>query len=397
MKLSIVIAAYNRPDSLKRLLRSLQATVFPKRCKPDRFVFFDGHPSELVELSNETLCQLGGFDCRWDKHVGLKDHLIRCLNLGLENHDACILLEDDLFVSPYFLHWCIEALEMSQGTPELAAISLYSPVFNEYAGLPFIPLHNGCDSYFMQVPASSGVCWTKPGWRDFITFVKAYPVIHETAPLPAMVKGWPADTSLKKHLAHYLEAINKTYLYPRVSFATNFGDTGTHCESLTHKFQVPIHSGPWHELSWGCDMRYDAFMEPRLFVDNCEPDCDFFGLKPPMKGLRISCRPHSNPIRSWGMRMIPPEANVFYDIPGDDIHMGEADGFADPTPDDRQKLVNLYSRFTLPTSDWEHYWRKRATQCQGWADAGDKKQYNQGRADAFQMCADEWGKVPKLN
>ena len=69
--------------------------------------------------------------------------------------------------APAFYDFALQSLRFYADDEQISGIALYAPDFNEYSRLRFVPLDDGCDSYFAQSPCSWGQVWSAPQWRGF--------------------------------------------------------------------------------------------------------------------------------------------------------------------------------------------------------------------------------------
>src|SRR5690606_11898173 len=134
---TIIVIGYNRPKSLQRLLTSLSKAHYP-----------EGNIRLVISLDNsgtlEPLRLAEAYDWPYgekrvihhEQRLGLRNHVLACGDLTEEYGDV-LVLEDDLFVSPYFYEYTARALAFYENEPRVAGISLYSQQFNQTANLPF--------------------------------------------------------------------------------------------------------------------------------------------------------------------------------------------------------------------------------------------------------------------
>jgi hypothetical protein len=243
MKFAIVVIAYNRPDALSRLLRSLDAaqTRAPSTEIP-LVISIDQSDNALVtEIAEGYHWKLG--QKRVVKHKerqGLKKHILSAGDL-VDDFENVVMLEDDLWVSPFLWEYIAQSIGFCELYENIAQVSLYSNVYNETACLPFQPFNDGHDNYYMKVASSWGQLWTRNQWREFKKWLPRFEDKRNKyeAILPANAKRWP-ETSWKKIFQSYLIDQNKLVLYPRVSLTTNFSDAGTHHVGGDFHLQSPI-------------------------------------------------------------------------------------------------------------------------------------------------------------
>jgi hypothetical protein len=328
----IVIPAYNRAQSLARLLKSVDDADYPEVVK--LFISLEGEASADVQrVAFEFSSPKMHIEViERPERLGLRSHILACGDLALE-FGAVIVLEDDLLVDRYFYHYAVAALRHYSDEASIAGLALYAPEYNEYAGLPFKPMGNGYSTYPMQVPCSWGQCWSASQWSRFRNWYAnaTSATVLDTVALPGAVKSWP-ESSWKKYFAAYLVQTNRYFIYPYQAYTTNCSDPGgTHI----------IHGSDIHQVSFASQLRplsetfvcpladpdvsYDAFMEPcgsavyrQLGLNRNEVEIDSLGIKPiallNKKTYALTCRPASNHIRQYPRSFRPIENNFSHPI-----------------------------------------------------------------------------------
>ena len=294
MNLPLVVAAYNRPDSLARLLNSLQVSEYPERVDIELII--------SIDFSGNSQCSKLANDFEWkhgkkrvichNKKLGLKSHIITCGDLAL-NYDGIILLEDDLIVSPAFYYYSIAVVDFYSFYQNIAGISLYSYERNEFCDLPFSPVKDGQDTFFMKVPSSCGQIFLQKHWIAFKESFNKGIEINDTDYLPDQVFNWP-ETSWKKLYFKYMIKNNLYFVYPMHSYSSNMGDEGTHCPEINFiKTALTLKSDNFIFSLFGKTINiYDQFMEwepTRVqILDNITDQwnnvaIDLYGFKPLVK------------------------------------------------------------------------------------------------------------------
>jgi len=264
------------------------------------------------------------------ENLGLRKHIIACGDLTEESGDV-IMLEDDLFVSPYFYDYAVKALDFYKDDEKIAGISLYTYEFIAYVKLPFVPLQNGYDVFFMQIPSSWGQAWTTKQWKSFKRFYETNPIVRGTDKLPDSVKSWP-ETSWKKYFYKYIVDNDLYFVYPYTSYSTNFGDIGVHYTNFTSRLQVSLMTVLKNNLfpKFGySSVIYDAYFEllPRCFwqrgvKENTNFCVDVYGSK--QLGLFnndycFSIKETDNPIEQYAIDLVPIENNIICEFSGNKI------------------------------------------------------------------------------
>ena len=343
VSLLIAIPAYDRPASLSRLLDSLARLILPAGVVVDLVVSIDqGGDSRTVQVANQFDWKIGRKQVlQRQQHLGLRRHIIELGSLlgGKSNYDAMLMVEDDLLVSPVSLQFAAQALRFYAEQDNIGGISLYCYDRNEYNYLPFSPLHDAHDCYFMQVPCSWGQVWTRAQWIAFQTWYEhnQQRIPSVTDRLPAAMVAW-ASSSWKKYFAWYLLETNRYIVYPRVSYSTNFSEPGTHQIGVQDYYQVPLAREFQAPRLCTLDQSrsvYDMHFEPEnakcgIYADDQlsanSIEFDLYCQKSAFRKetthvIGKSPRRPSTVIRSWGDRLSPAVNNIIYGIEGQEIYL----------------------------------------------------------------------------
>lgn len=330
---TIVVAAFNRPQSLNRLLGSLTKCNFAEPVK--LIISIDGSDNELVKgcadfydwKFGEKLIIAHG------EHLGLKEHILRCGDL-VNQEESIILLEDDIWVSPFFYEFAVAANNFYTEDSKVAGISLYNYQKTEYDDQFFIPVDDGSDCYFMQVPSSWGQVFNKKGWNDFREWLSENEAKIEGSNIPEQVKSWGAH-SWKKHFMHFLVDTDKYFVFPRLSLSTNFEDLGTNSDS-SGKYQVTTQSSKRSFNFFKFDDSksiYDAWFEIKPvalnklipWIADYSYDVDLNGYKQNYHGTYLlTSKPLLEAKFSFSSNMKPAIQNIITELPGNSIHFGPA-------------------------------------------------------------------------
>jgi len=263
LDIPIVVVAFDRDTCLERLLNSLKNGIYPKEVK--LIISIDGGGSDkVIGFANDFHWPHGDKEVVLHaENLGLRQHILSCGQLS-KQYDGIILLEDDLYVSPFFYNYTNTVLNKYHDESSIAGIALYSHQFNETALLPFQSLKDGNDVFFLQLACSWGQSWLTHQWEEFYTWYEnnCNLVLDNDPSLPTDITIWP-DTSWKKYFIKYLIDTDKYFVYPNTSYVTNFGDPGQH-HTGTNVFQIPLAYGdtrlilPTFDMSYA---KYDAFCE----------------------------------------------------------------------------------------------------------------------------------------
>ena len=363
---AIVVNAYNRPAALARLLNSLQQAVYPAGAHVPLIISIDhGGAAEVQQLAENFVWPHGPQDIiAQSEHLGLVEHFFACGDLT-QRHKAIVYLEDDLTVSPVFYAYAAQVFSFYQPDERVAGCSLFGLWFNGYTQQPFVPLPDGSDVFFVQVPYTQGLAFTAEQWSRFTTWRRS--------PLSTAMPSVPLHEAWSQFdredwfplLARFVITTDRYFVFPRVSQATGWGDAGTHFAQASHFFQVPLQRGKqtydFKTLDESVAV-YDSFFElqpdrlNRLTdqLHSYDYTLDLYGTKS-RANLRtayvLTSRPCHHPIASFGKTAWPIEMNVIERVPGSEISWGRvADVRWDRTAQLRLWLSNYeyFARGRLP-------------------------------------------------
>jgi glycosyltransferase involved in cell wall biosynthesis len=366
-KIPIVIAAYNRPDSLVRILKGIAKAEYPSEV--ELIISIDPSKNkEIIRIAEKFQWVQGKKTIlRHKEHLGLRKHILACGDIALEN-DGVIVLEDDLYISPQFYNYTLQAIDFYFDQDDICGISLYNHTLYETAYLPFKPIEDGFDNYMLQIPCSWGQCWTKKQWSAFREWYNKNNVGYKPSGswlMPEDIPNWP-ESSWKKYFYFYMLEKQVYFTYPRIGLSTNFSDPGTHIVSKKQAFQISL---LYHKKKWDfstiktskaiydsfCEMRPDLFLS---FIERGFPkdiEIDLYGTKP-LDQVRskylLSTKQCSEPINTYGREMRPAVLNVIEGIPGNDIRLGETKNFTN-------KKIRKYSlqdiAYFYDMVEWLHF------------------------------------------
>ncbi|CAG0932868.1 hypothetical protein TFLX_02811 [Thermoflexales bacterium] len=366
MSVAIVVNAYNRPAALARLLASLQQAAYPADVPVPLIISIDhGGAAAVRTLAHHFMWPHGPLEVIvQEQHLGLVQHFFACGDLT-QRYDAIVYLEDDLTVSPVFLAYATQALSFYQHDQRVAGLSLFGLWFNGYTQQPFVPLADGSDAFFVQVPYTLGLAFTRAHWTRFKAWLSSSTAVP-TAPLHEAWLHFDSNDWFPP-LTRFTVATNRYFVFPRVSHVTGWGDVGTHFEQATRFLQVPLQRDKQHYTFKQLDEAvavYDSFFELQPDRLNRLTDrwrgynytLDLYGSKSQanLRALRaeytFTSRPCRNPSASFGKTRWPIEMNVVDQVPGAEIHFCR-------TADIRWDRL---SRLRLWHSNYEYFARGRA-------------------------------------
>ena len=358
---AIIVVAYNRTESLRRILYSLTESDYTGYEDIHLVISIDYSPlyKEVKEIADNFTWTYGSKKViQHQENLGLKSHILACGDLTNE-YGSVIVLEDDLFVSPAFYDYTVQALNFYEENSDVAGISLYSYDFNEYAKAKFIPLMDNYDNYFLQSATSWGQAWSQKQWSDFKTWYNHNKTISQDDPLPDTVIGWK-ETSWKKNYIKYVVINNKYFVVPRVSLTTNFSDIGTHAKRQVYNYQVPLllkrKKFYFSQILESISV-YDSYYEINpyilkqfnIFLRDFDFECDFYGTKNLNKvksSWLLTVREVSQkPLASYSLDILPQELNVILRTKGGFFNFSQIENVK------KFPVLKKLSYFTKTTSD----------------------------------------------
>lgn len=343
-QITIVVIAYNRKNSLIRLLKSLNNIIIPKNEQVRLYISIDRSAKEdQANLEVYNVAQ----DYKWpygekivdykEKNLGLKEHVLSCGNLTAE-YNNIIVLEDDIVVSPMMYIYAKQVLEFYKNEEKIAGFGLYSFQRNPINNLPFIPINNTTDVYFLQYACSWGQLWTKEKWKNFYEW---YLTNKDTdfssyQEIPNNIKKW-GEKSWLKYYTIYTILNDKYFVYPQVGLTTNFTDKGTHSKEESIAYQCTTYLSNTNDVQFkfidfkSAQNKYDSYFENtelNSFIDIKEKiSSDLYGEKPfdiihNYGNYLLSTKKYDfKIIKSYSLSMYPYEANILNNIYGKDLYL----------------------------------------------------------------------------
>ncbi len=331
-KIAIIAIAYNRVHSLERLLTSLSATYYGGGQVP-LIISIDKSDTDEVERYADSYVWTAGPKTvvRHERNLGLKDHILS-QGRWLDEYDAVVILEDDVVVARDFWNYVQQTVARYRDNDEVAGISLYSYSVNFHQRRPFTPLRTSDDVYFMNCAMSWGQVWMRRQWRRFEDWLAAHDDFTYSPALPSSILSWKAQSWLKYHIRYCIEE-NRYFVYPYISYSTNFSDLGEHVNVQNSLFQVPLMQGRSgvlrlpEKVSDG--VAYDGFFENKALyaaLGIAEEDCclDLQGASGNRTGKRYWLTTGRHPYavkRSFALVRRPVESNVLENCAGSGIYL----------------------------------------------------------------------------
>ena len=354
---AIVVIAYNRIESLKRLLSSLENADYPEGVEVPLVISIDRQADDknkdVYELAKDFEWHFGDKEVIYhEKNLGLKAHVLSCGDLSLR-FGSVILLEDDLYVSPAFYSYAVNAIDFASDKERIGGISLYNHRLNVHVREPFSAVHDPYDNWYFQFASSWGQAVSDKQWKGFKEWLSendGKDIADENVPLN--VSTWSEKSWLKYHIKYLIET-DKYFLYPSISYTTNFSDEGTHAKEMVNDLQVPM-SGRRGDLLFNfsdiSESRsvYDAFFENvvlkkeiREFIKDTEDVeleddeicIDLYGYKTIPDKVKYALSGKALPKRrvvGFARRLRPIDENVFLKMNGNDFYLYDMNKAAEP-------------------------------------------------------------------
>lgn len=328
MKIAICAICYNRLNSLKRLLVSLEKAYYDESVT--LIISIDkSDTTEVEDYADSYEWKNGELRViKHEKNLGLRNHILSC-GEHLHEFDAIIVLEDDVYVAPSFYYYARECVEKYYTNPNIAGIGLFSYPVNAHNKLPFKPVPTDSDVYLLQLACSWGQVWMKNQWFEFMNWYKDHNEEFPKLPhLPESICSWPKSSWLKYHDKYCIET-NKYFVFPYTSLTTCFCDIGTHAtKKETHTQSIMVYGEKKH-FNLNPTIKYDGFFEAESIYEHLglskdELCIDLFGEKQNRENKRFYLTRNQLPykvLKSFALDFKPWELNVLNDLEGHEVFL----------------------------------------------------------------------------
>lgn len=251
----IALFAYNRPHHLSVTIKALMDNSISK--DSDLFIFIDG-PKDKTDFENVGLVrniakQTHGFASvkvvSRPRNFGLSRSISEGVSDVLNSYDRVIVLEDDLIVSPYFLGYMNDALDLYFNDDVVASIHGYNYPIEQ----------NDQQTYFLR----GADCWGWGTWRrawqhfnpdgkSLLRQLRSAGLLHSfdldgaypfSRMLYQQIQGKNDSWAIRWHASTFL--LGMLTLYPSQSLVNNIGhdNSGTH-SVMDSSFDVEISVEP---------------------------------------------------------------------------------------------------------------------------------------------------------
>ena len=236
----IVLFVYARPEHTRKALNSLAQNK--EAIESELIIYSDGPKNEktadLVAEVRTIVAHVSGFKSVTthfsSENKGLSQSIISGVSEVLRKYSSCIVLEDDLVLSPHFLSFMNDGLSKYSTDNRVASIHGY--VYPTQASLP--------ENFFMK----GADCWGWGTWKrawdlfeedgsKLLELLKKKRLVNEfdfggshsfSSLLRKQIKGKVDSWAIRWHASIFLQ--NMLTLYPGQSLVQNIGNdkSGTH-------------------------------------------------------------------------------------------------------------------------------------------------------------------------
>ncbi len=250
----VIIFAYNRPNHLNSLLESLQRNDFSN--ETDVFLFVDKCDNEKTHnLLLETANYKWNFKSLnltvHEKNIGLKNNILFGLNTIFENHEATIVLEDDLILDKYFLEYMNLSLNKYKNKKRVFHVNgwsypqIFSRQKSNFIGSLATPWGWGTwkdrwenfDSEFQNTDLIANE--SRKNMKKF----NFYNLVKFSGQLNANMTG--RISTLDIFWYQYIFLNNGLTIFPKFSLVSNsgFDGSGMHC-GISNKYEYKLKNKP---------------------------------------------------------------------------------------------------------------------------------------------------------
>ncbi|KND60416.1 sugar transferase [Candidatus Burkholderia verschuerenii] len=248
MDVPVIVFAYKRPDHLRKTLAALAASKGAK--DTDVFIFCDGPrkpaDADAVARTRKVAQNANGFRsvfvCAAEANQGLGPSVIAGVSRVLAEHDAVIVVEDDVEVAPGFLTFMRESLTRYHHDRRVFSVAGYA--------LPVEGREAFGDVFFVPRICSWGwatwrdrwrsVDWDASSYQSFINDRRARAEFSRAGRdmldmLVNQIEGEAESWAIRFDFGRFVNGDALT-LYPVQSLAQNIGadGSGQHQGSTTH-------------------------------------------------------------------------------------------------------------------------------------------------------------------
>ncbi len=328
-KIAIVAIGYNRLKGLARLLDSINSASYKSNDIPLVISIDASGDLELYDFVKNFKWNHGvKYVNIQENRLGLKEHIFQCFSLS-KYFKGVIILEDDLFVSPYFYDYAMSTLDKYGNDEKVAGIALYKNEYDGFSNLPIQHIHNGSDVFAWQTVCSWGEIINERMWNNISKWIEKFDENFEPFDMNDTIKKWTRAWS--KYVYAYMLETDSYFIFPHISLTTNFNDGGgEHGGGNSSIVQVSLLQGykEYKLLDLSELEQYDVYGQNTkiaswLGLDKNELSVDFFGNRTKYVG-RYVLTPFKLPykrVKGFALCMRPWELNIKYNREGNDIFL----------------------------------------------------------------------------
>lgn len=273
----IIFFVYRRPEHTKKTLDALKNNSLASQSK--LIIFSDGFKDNSdqsdVEKVRHIIKSVNGFSeikiVFRERNFGLAESVISGVTEIINEYGKVIVLEDDIFTSPYFLKFMNEALEFYEDDKRIYSISGYNFPIK-------IPVSFQHQVYISPRPSSWGWAtwrdrWEKAEWKpESVINIRDKRTIRnlmdkagkDLAPmLLKSIEGKISSWAVKWAFTHLK---NDSYcLYPTKSLVQNIGAdaSGTNFNKVSFRYDVELDDST-EEFSLSKELEYSEELNEQI-------------------------------------------------------------------------------------------------------------------------------------
>ena len=277
-KTPVAVFSYNRPDHTRRTLEALSKCHRVNEC--DVFLFSDGAKNDAAYLDvsatrkvlHEWSNQLNAQIIEQPQNIGLAKSIVSGVTSLCEKYGRVVVIEDDLVVSPDFLHYMIESLNRYTDEEQIMQVGGFTLC---------APSDLSTDCFFLPVTTTWGWgtwqrAWQKFSWEPFdldvaktdIEWKKRFTVNMSCSYLSMLEDRLAQKNDSWGILWWYAVSRNKGLVaYPAKSLVWNggFDGSGIHCGSSDFLEQGDAQSYSNERLSASLQFPVEITFDPEHF------------------------------------------------------------------------------------------------------------------------------------
>lgn len=273
MAAPIVIFAFNRPDSLSRMIDSLKRNIGFDR--HEIFVYVDGprneadvpNVSRVIEIAHGLTSHVHASD----KNKGLATSIISGVSEVINKYGRAIVLEDDLVLMPGFLQYMDKALDVYESDTRIFSVCGYGLKIKRPKGY-------GGDVYLCNRSSSWGWATWADRWNSVDWEVSDWPQLRSSKKLQRAFNRGGSD--MYGMLKDYMEGRNRSWairfcysqhkqgrysVHPFRSLVVNegYGDDATNCRQKYSRFKIEPYTTE-NQMITPPDLTYDSHISRQL-------------------------------------------------------------------------------------------------------------------------------------